>query len=328
VGYGALKSATSVIGNVAIGHNSMCAATGNSNTAVGQDSLIVSTGVQNVAVGCRALMCNAAGFNNVGVGVGAGFATTTGCWNTSLGFSSLIDNISGCYNVALGAYAGLGVTGGYNVTIGNSVAPASLSGSCQLAIGFGSGQNWLTGCSDKSIRPGAGIRDCTGSTGTVGQVLTSTGSNALQWAAPSAGSKPYIALRGTQQTVTNQGLHQLTFSVIANNGFVFSGNTVALTANKAYRISAQVAGCNFSVGQAGCCQIPFYLMCAGVSTTIPGFYGQVSWTGSVFTQSSSFDSIFVPTVNTPVAICAGYVTFPTMSGTYFSSMTSWVVQEI
>jgi hypothetical protein len=50
-----------------------------------------------------------------------------------------------------------------------------------LAIGFSATDNWLTGDSTKAIKPGAGIIDCAGSCGTVGQVLSSNGSNAIEW---------------------------------------------------------------------------------------------------------------------------------------------------
>jgi hypothetical protein len=50
-----------------------------------------------------------------------------------------------------------------------------------LAIGFSATDNWLTGTSTKAIKPGAGIIDCAGSCGTVGQVLSSNGSNAIEW---------------------------------------------------------------------------------------------------------------------------------------------------
>lgn len=87
-------------------------------------------------------------------------------------------------NVALGMNAGSNITTGTcNVALGSNVAVASATGSCQLAIGFSATANWLTGNSTKAIKPGAGIIDCAGSCGTVGQVLSSNGTNAIQWVA-------------------------------------------------------------------------------------------------------------------------------------------------
>jgi hypothetical protein len=70
-----------------------------------------------------------------------------------------------------------------NVIIGPNVDAPVPTGSCQLAIGFDATCYWLTGCSDCSIRPGAGIRDCANNLGAANQVLSSTGS-VVQWATP------------------------------------------------------------------------------------------------------------------------------------------------
>jgi hypothetical protein len=71
--------------------------------------------------------------------------------------------------------------------------------SCQLALGFSATENWLTGDSTKAIKPGAGVIDCAGSCGTAGQVLQSTGSNAVVWASPAAG---YAGYRGYKSSTT------------------------------------------------------------------------------------------------------------------------------
>ena len=49
-----------------------------------------------------------------------------------------------------------------------------------MAIGWASGCTWLTGDCNKNIRPSAGVVDCTASTGTAGQILSSTGT-AIAW---------------------------------------------------------------------------------------------------------------------------------------------------
>jgi hypothetical protein len=77
-----------------------------------------------------------------------------------------------------------------------------ITGSCQLALGFSATDNWLTGCSDKSIRPGAGIRDCCGCVGTKGQVLTATGcalGSSVEWRSL-PGWNPRLAVALTQDT--------------------------------------------------------------------------------------------------------------------------------
>ena len=90
---------------------------------------------------------------------------------------------TGCLNASIGACSLFNVTtGSCNVGLGPWVQVASGTGSCQLAIGFSSADNWLTGRSDKSIQPGAGLRDNTGALGTSGQVLTSTGTG-IAWGA-------------------------------------------------------------------------------------------------------------------------------------------------
>jgi hypothetical protein len=74
------------------------------------------------------------------------------------------------------------------------------AGSNQLAIGHDSNVYWLTGDSTLAIKPGAGIIDCAGSCGTSGQILQSTGSNAIQWASPGAS---YSGYNGYKATVTS-----------------------------------------------------------------------------------------------------------------------------
>jgi hypothetical protein len=102
-----------------------------------------------------------------------------------MGAQSLQNITNTCYNTALGFAAGLAQTSGnFNVTIGSQISVPSLTGSYQLAMGFfcaSQCQYWLTGCSNKAIRPGAGIVDCAGTTGAANQALTSTGTNAVQW---------------------------------------------------------------------------------------------------------------------------------------------------
>ena len=78
-------------------------------------------------------------------------------------------------------------TGCYNIAIGYDVDLAGPTINCQLAIGAGSSR-WLTGDNAFNIRPGRGIVDCDGNTGTSGQVLSSTGGAYVKWADAGGGS--------------------------------------------------------------------------------------------------------------------------------------------
>ena len=200
-GVGALNSNTTGSINTANGVNALTLnTTGNQNTATGYQALRSNTtGSLNTANGYHALYSNTTGNNNTANGQQALFANTTASNNTAVGFNALCANISGCLNVAVGICAGGTITTGcQNVAIGPNAQLVSATGSCQLAIGFSATDNWLIGDSGKNIRPGAGIRDCSASLGTAGQVLTSTGT-VLQWAAP--GGTPMWTSAGTVQAV-------------------------------------------------------------------------------------------------------------------------------
>jgi microcystin-dependent protein len=216
VGSCALKANTSGVNNTAIGSFALTSTTtGGFNTAVGRNALAGNlTGCGNIAMGHQAGCSLTAGINNSILGNCAGDSITTGCFNVLLGASAgcsistgianiaigtaagcsiqgeynvFLGNLSGSsttagdYNVALGSLAhGLLTTGTRNVAIGPNVNVTSPTGDCQLAIGFANACNWLTGDSNKNIRPGAGVIDCAGLTGTACQVLASTATG-VQW---------------------------------------------------------------------------------------------------------------------------------------------------
>jgi len=204
-------SGFSVFSNTAIGRLAMgCSANGNQNVAVGLQAMCNTSGAFfNVAVGTNALASNSSGQCNVAVGWGAA-ESLTGSWcNIAIGPSSLsaggtmFDNVAiganslgattGCGNIAIGCGAGSSLTTGCrNVIIGCGAQAPVATGSCQLALGYSATCNWLTGCSDKAIKPGAGIIDCADSTGDAGQVLMSNGSNALCWGTVTAGLDPNL----------------------------------------------------------------------------------------------------------------------------------------
>jgi len=73
-----------------------------------------------------------------------------------------------------------------NVAIGYNVQLPSATSNNTLSIGAGTNR-WITGDSSYNIKPGRGITDCDGSTGTSGQVLSSTGGDYVKWTAASGG---------------------------------------------------------------------------------------------------------------------------------------------
>ena len=171
----------------------------------------------------------------VAIGENALCAATTSLYNTAVGWgalSSATGAAGGC-NTALGGSAGSLITSGtYNVVIGPNAQVPFGNQSCQLVIGW-ENNRWITGDSGKNIQPGAGIRDCAGSLGTSGQVLTTTGS-AVQWAVPSKGYAYALANSGTVNQGTTVGLNVIESSQIAvafNNFFLTAGRTYLLNAN-------------------------------------------------------------------------------------------------
>jgi hypothetical protein len=207
LGCNALRSNTSGAGNVAIGLNAGCSLTTQvNNVFVGNGAGLANVGSGSVAIGTSALLNTTTGGRNVAVGEQAAQTNVIGEYNAAFGWAALQNSTGGC-NTALGGVAGQTITtGAYNIAIGANVQVASGTASCQLAIGW-EANYWLTGNSTKAIKPGAGIIDCANSCGTAGQVLTSTGSNALQWANAatnwvSAGTIGSVGLAGTTTAPT------------------------------------------------------------------------------------------------------------------------------
>lgn len=148
------KGAGSMIGNTALGFNTLLAnTTGNYNTATGFNALVANTtGINNNAIGTNALMTNITGSSSVALGNDAlalstvsnmtavgGFAlaaNTTGLANTALGYNSLKANTTGELNTATGSNALFAnTTGSYNTAIGADVLKANTTGTDNTAIG-------------------------------------------------------------------------------------------------------------------------------------------------------------------------------------------------
>ena len=202
LGFCAGHDLTEGSGNTAVGPAALLSATTAScNTAIGLAASSLTTGVCNVAIGHQSGASLVTSAGNVLVGFASGLVAD-GDNNTAIGTCAL-DSVSP-------------VTGSNNVAIGYSVSLPSATDSCQLAIGFNTGCNWLTGCSNKNIRPGAGILDCTGSPGTAGQVLMSDGANAVCWGTAGGGG-------GGSGTVTS-----ITAGTGLTGGTITTSGTVAL----------------------------------------------------------------------------------------------------
>jgi hypothetical protein len=171
----ALGNGSGIAGGSAFGYN----------TLIGWESgKCVTSGCRNTAVGSSSLKASALQCDNTAIGEStlvalSGAPVSSG--NTAVGSSALCALTIGTLNVAIGCGAGANLTSGSNnVLIGPGVSAGSATKNNSLVIGYGS-NNWLTGDSTQAIQPAAGIADCNGSTGSVGQILTSTGGNALLW---------------------------------------------------------------------------------------------------------------------------------------------------
>jgi hypothetical protein len=208
-----------VCGNIALGFCAVAASAGSAarNIGIGGCALkAISTGVANVSIGWRTMELATGAFQNTVVGDASAFSLTTGCNNVVLGFGTGNGLTTGCSNVLLGPGAGSCITtGNANIVIGSGAGAASstftgcgnviigcganlatASGNDQLVLG-GATLCWLTGTSTGAIRPGAGIIDCAGSCGTIGQVLLSTGANAVCWGTPGGVPAATPAILGT-----------------------------------------------------------------------------------------------------------------------------------
>jgi hypothetical protein len=175
-----------------------------SNTALGNCAgFALDDACCNTLVGKSAGCALNFGLGHTVIGAGAGAAITTAAFNVFVGTRAGA-SATNSRNVFIGAEAGCAqTTGSSNVAIGDGVNVPITTGGCQLAIGYSSAFTcWLTGNSTGAIKPGAGIIDCANSCGTAGQVLTSTGTNRLQWAAAptnwtAAGTVQVVGLSAT-----------------------------------------------------------------------------------------------------------------------------------
>jgi len=126
-------------------------------------------------VGANALSGNLPGGCNTALGFGAmSGSTASATSNVAIGVNALCSTTN-TSNVAIGFNAGCNLTTGTNnVFIGPNVLAQNATGNNQLVIGYG-GTYWVCGDSANNVRFGGGIRDTSGTLGTAGQVLQTTG---------------------------------------------------------------------------------------------------------------------------------------------------------
>ena len=194
-GYAALLNNTTGVGNTANGFNALANnTTGNYNTANGLQALFFNTtGTYNTANGTNALSSNTAGYDNTANGVYALYLNSTGSNNTANGGYALGSNTTGSNNTANGTGALYGnTTGSNNTALGTYADVASGALTNATAIGYGAvvdasnkiqlGDVNVTNVSTSGTYT-AGAVTYPNAHGTAGQVLSTTGSGTLAWAA-------------------------------------------------------------------------------------------------------------------------------------------------
>ena len=237
--------------------------------------------------------------------------------NTALGCSALSSLGAGTLNVALGTCAGCAITtGSQNVAIGPNAAVASATGSCQLVIGYSATCNWLIGDSGKNIRPGAGIRDCSASLGTAGQVLTSTGT-VLQWA--TAGTPAWTSAGTVQAVGISTGTVATT--TLANN------ISYRQLGPKTYEVVGILRYTNIAGAAAGTSGATYNLtLPAGLQfdTTLPF---QATYTGTLITTNSAPSYILPGSTSTGSSYGGSGVIIETGGAVPYSATTYRILEK-
>lgn len=347
LGCNTLPSITTGTNNVAIGNGvASNLSSGNSNVAIGAGSLTVTaTGTNNVAIGGAlgsAVSPSNVGNFNIGVGLSALGECTAGSHNVALGACAGYGIKAGSGSVFIGRDAGKAIDGatdsvfigcqaggagfGLNwncsVLIGPGVnnkflgTGAGLFGQCNMAIGIGANA-WIAGGDDFAIKPGAGIIDCAGSCGTAGQVLSSNGSNAIEWvtagsgassATPTAEGTVYACTEDGSSTVNTALGHSALASMAGGAGNV----AVGICAGCAMTTGAlnTVTGAATAFSLTGGAQNTFYgagtgcALTTGNANTFVGLYAGCAYT----TESSNViigNHNGVPGENNTVTIAEG-----------------------
>jgi hypothetical protein len=138
VGFQALLSLTSGVGNTALGRGGGALLTsGSCNVALGTGALASeTTGSSNTAVGSGALCAQAGALNNTALGFGAGNSVTTGANNTALGSCAADSLTTGACNTFVGKNAGGAITtGNNNIVIGYNAVASGSTVSNEVTVG-------------------------------------------------------------------------------------------------------------------------------------------------------------------------------------------------
>jgi hypothetical protein len=183
--------------NTAVGNNALGTGTGERNTAVGSNAMSNFTGTSfknNTSMGYNNLSGLTTGYGNTSMGAEAMASTGTGGENTAIGNQTLRSATSS-YNTVLGASAGNTITtGAGNTMIGRGADVSAATLNYATAIGYGAvatadntmqlGNTSLTNVKTSGTIT-AGTVTYPNTAGTNGYVLTTNGTSAAAWAAPS-----------------------------------------------------------------------------------------------------------------------------------------------
>jgi hypothetical protein len=199
LGYFALYNNTSGSHNCALGQLALYDnVTGYDNTAIGTNALLRNTtGFQNTAIGRDALRDSYTGNYNNAHGQEALYDNNSGSWNNAFGNNALRFN-RGNNNTAMGDWALYqNTTGNNNTALGSGADLSSINLSNATAIGANAKVNTSNtiklgnNAIDSVITSGKlklGAVTYPNTHGTNGQVLSTSGSGALNWAnAPGVG---------------------------------------------------------------------------------------------------------------------------------------------
>jgi hypothetical protein len=148
IGYQALLSLTTGVGNAALGRGAgALLAAGSCNTAIGTAALAAeATGSNNTALGGGALCAQNGSSNNTAIGFGAANSLTTGFNNTALGSCAADSLTTGCFNVLIGQGSALGmISGSENTFIGDATGPLNVDGSFNVYLGSSAGATNTSG---------------------------------------------------------------------------------------------------------------------------------------------------------------------------------------
>jgi len=259
VGAKALKNNSVGAWNSAFGYLALYANTiGNSNAAFGSEALQNNTyGEGNTAIGHHTLQFNN-GFSNVAVGKNALNSNTSGSDNVAIGREALYSNTerSGCIAIGSGAlyYNGLSVTQSYeatdNTAVGFEALNANTNGFDNTSVGYIALHNNTTGFHNTAIGSYSLASNNSGfyNVGLGDQTLVGNQNGAQNTA---LGHYSLVSVvSGTYNTgvgaYTNMDAALTNSTVIGNNAYLNTSNSVAVGNTSIVSIKGQVGFTTFS----------------------------------------------------------------------------------